>query len=236
MRSKLALAVLIEFSYAVFTRTWLREHTSELQLELTASALRLATATAYWFLFRELILCRRPNRAALGSPLLLLGVIPLLLVPFLFDGGLPSDKTLRAVLALTSVVVAVREEWLYRGVLQNILERHLGWLPALLLSNVVFTLYHYGAQPFTLPGLVELFAMGCVLGLIYFRSGSILAAIALHATYDAAWSAGPLIQDRLNDLWRIAFYLVGAMLIGVWVWQSSDKRFQPTGSRSLGRG
>jgi len=218
MPIRVLLAVVIELAYAVGTRTWLRAHVEGVERELLVSVCRLATLAVYWVLFKEVILSRPPSEAPRRTPLLVLGVLPLFLVPLLFDGGMPGDATTRAVFAITSMIVAVREEVLYRGVLQNLLERRCGRLAALLLSNVVFTLYHYGAQPFTAFGLVELFSMGCVFGLIYGKNGSLMIPIVLHAAYDAAWSLGPLITTPLGDGWRIPFFLSGLGLVAAWGW------------------
>jgi membrane protease YdiL (CAAX protease family) len=62
--------------------------------------------------------------------------------------------------------------------------------------------------------------MGCVLGLLYAVTGSLLAPIALHAVYDALWSAGPLLDTPLAyplaDLLRIPLHLAGLGLVAAW--------------------
>lgn len=150
------------------------------------------------------------------TPALAGGLALLLLVPLLFYGGYPADGAYRLTFALTSVVVAIREEVLYRGIVQRLLERRWGALAGLVLSNILFVLYHCGAQPFSISGVCELFAMGCVLGLLYAVTGSLLAPIALHVVYDALWSAGPLLDTPLADPLRIPLHLAGLGLVAAW--------------------
>jgi membrane protease YdiL (CAAX protease family) len=223
------LAIVIELGYAIFTRTWLRAHASGIELELLLTAARLATAGIYWFMFRDLIRQRQITAAAAQASrprsrprpaLLLAGLLPLLMVPLLFDGGLGPDVRFRAVFALTSIAVALHEEILYRGALQTLLEQRYGAWPALLLSNLAFVAFHYGAQPYTLFMLVEIFAMGCVLGLIYRQTGKLWPPILLHAAYDAAWSLGPWTTAPPDNLWRMPLHLSGLAIIVLWTGSS----------------
>lgn len=216
MLARLAFAVVLECAYALFTRTWLRAHFSGIELELWVTACRLLSLGAYWLLFRHLLNEPRPAQAT-RSPLLLgAGIAALLPVPLLFYGGYADSAASRIVFALTSIVVAAREELLYRGVIQTLLARRLSFPATLIVSNVIFVLYHYGAQPLYLVGTTEIFAIGCILGLIYRATGTLLAPIALHAAYDALWSFGPLLTPPPSDYYRIPFHLLGLALVLVW--------------------
>jgi membrane protease YdiL (CAAX protease family) len=227
MTWNLAIAGIIEVTYAIFTRTWLRTYATGVELELLKSLLRLGSALAYWWLFRDLILSRRPRREQLVHPLFSIGILVVLLVPVLVGKVEAPNMTTRVVFALTSVVVAVREEFFYRGVLQNVLARSFSLPMALITSNVVFTLYHYGPHPFLLYRILEYFSMGCVMGLIYFGSGSMLAAIVVHATYDAAWTFSPYFSKPLPDPWSTLFYAAGMAIFVLWASTSSNKPLQP---------
>jgi membrane protease YdiL (CAAX protease family) len=212
MKTRIAFAIALELAYMGFTRTWLRDHTVfGIERELWVTACRIATLVAYWLLFHSVIRERVPTSAKLGTPWLLLGLAPMFAVPLLFHGGLPADPGARVVYALTSVVVAAREEILYRGVLLNLMARALSPWRALVLSSSVFVVYHYGAQPLTPSGVVELFSWSCVLGIVYLRQGSLIPVIVIHALYDAAWSLPPFVV--LNDWWRIPLLLTGLTTI-----------------------
>ena len=167
LNGKIFLAVVVELIYLILTRTWLDAYAEGIELELYITAVRLLTAVIYWFLFREIILSRTFIPSALARPLLWISVAVVCLAPVLVgDWGLSGQKT-QVIFAMTSLAVGIREEILYRGVLQNLLEKRYGWIVALLLSNVIFTLYHYGAWPFTASVVIELFFVGCCAGLLY---------------------------------------------------------------------
>ncbi len=216
MKIRIAFAIAFELAYMLFTRTWLREHTSVgIERELWVSACRMASLVAYWLLLHTVISGRVATTAKLRTSWLLFGLAPLFAVPLLFDGGLPSDPGVRLVYALTSLVVAAREEVLYRGVLLNMLSRSLGPWPALFFSSAVFVMYHYGAQPLTPVGIVGIFCWGCVLGMVYLVSGSLVPGIVIHTLYDAAWSLPPIVV--LNDWWRMPFFIAGMAIFAVLV-------------------
>ena len=217
--AKLAVAVGVELLYGFSTRWWLKGVLDGIELELAISAIRLATAALYWRLFRELIRSRRPQSGRLRQPALAAGLVLVMLSPVVAgDWGLPDAAT-RWVFAATSLVVALREELLYRGVLQNLLDRPFGWLGSVLVSNAVFVLYHYGAWPFTPPNLLEFFAVGCLVGLLYRVSGSLWLAIAVHALYDAIWCFTPLLDPPLGWGWGAGLQLLALALVLGWSWR-----------------
>ncbi len=166
MPYRLICAALVELIYCLITRVWLPARYQGIELEVLTTAGRLVSLLLFFLLFRQLIFSKSPQPRKALHPLALLVMVLVLLIPvFVGDYGLPN-VAIQTVFAVTSVAVAFKEEFLYRGVLQNILEGRLGLWWALVLSNIVFTLYHYGAQPFTAWNLTEMFATGCILGLL----------------------------------------------------------------------
>jgi membrane protease YdiL (CAAX protease family) len=216
LRLRLATAICIEIVYVVFSRVWLRGHFYGIELELLVTACRLASLVAYWWLFREFLSRTQIKRRPRPTFLLYCGIASLLMVPLLFFGGYSPDLSSRIIFALTSIVVSCREEVFYRGVIQSILERRLGFPLAIISTNVVFVLYHFGAQPFTASGVTELFTMGCVMGILYKATGTLIAPIVMHGVYDAMWSFGPILAYPLPDIFRIPFHLLGAILVFAW--------------------
>ena len=79
------------------------------------------------------------------------------------------------VLVMVAVVPAVSEEILFRGLVQGDLERSIGGWKSAVVAGVVFGVYHL--NPFN---LVPIVVIGIVFGLIVFRSGNILLAMAAH--------------------------------------------------------
>ena len=209
---KVCIAAIIEIAYAVFTRTWLRNHAQGIELELLTSALRAGTVVAYWLMFRAVILSRGRPAGSIRLPLVLVGVATALAIPLLFRGSSYGEgMTTAVVFALTSIIVGVREELLYRAVLLNLLEPRVGLTGALLVSTALFIVYHYGALPTTALSVIEVGCMSLVLGLIYVKTGSYVAVVSLHAVYDAIWCFGPFLSAPLADTWRPAF-LISALV------------------------
>ena len=110
MRHRIIIAVAIEVTYAVITRTWLRQQLDGAHLELAVSAFRIATIIAYWALFRELIRSRPRTPSTLRHPLLSAGVLVALAIPVVLHGTLPGGGFgTSLVFALTSIIVGLRE-------------------------------------------------------------------------------------------------------------------------------
>lgn len=214
MAARVLVAVLLEIAYAVLTRTWFRALADGIELELMTTTFRAATAVVYWLLFQHVILGRPRHTRVLKSPCMLLGAAVALSIPFLFRGWSPGGGLATAlVFASTSIVVGIREELLYRGVLLNLLEPKIGSLGALLVSTALFVVYHYGALPVTVLTVTEIVCMSLFLGLIYMKSGSLVAVIALHSLYDAVWFFGPYVESPLTDLWRPVFLIAALAFV-----------------------
>jgi membrane protease YdiL (CAAX protease family) len=86
----------------------------------------------------------------------------------------------------TTVLVAFREELIYRYVLQTwIAQRVRHWLHPLgvvILTSIAFTLMHLGAQPVSM--FPTIFVASVLLGFIYAESQSVSLAIACHFVVD----------------------------------------------------
>jgi membrane protease YdiL (CAAX protease family) len=85
---------------------------------------------------------------------------------------------------LISVIVALVlagfcEEFLFRGFLQNTVNRKYGFAPAVLISSVAFGLFHFDPQFVYLIGTILL---GLVLGYIYHRWNSYIVSAVAHST------------------------------------------------------
>jgi len=141
---RLLLIGAIETVYALVTRLCFPRYFSGIELELYTTAARLLTIPLYWSLFRPLIQRRSLQRETVRMPSLYFGIAALLLVPVVFGNDDRPGFAIRAVFALTSFVMGLREELVYRAILQNLLEEKFGRFGAILLASTVFALYHYG--------------------------------------------------------------------------------------------
>ena len=92
-----------------------------------------------------------------------------------------SIKDLLLNLVFIAVLAAVGEELLFRGVLQRLLTK--------MFRNpiiaVILTAFLFSAMHMQFYGFLPRFALGIVLGLMYWYSGSLWTAIIAHFVYDA---------------------------------------------------
>jgi len=104
-----------------------------------------------------------------------------------------TDAELRR-FAWVSIAAGVCEEIVYRGLLMTALAALVGAWPAVLLSSVAFGLGHayQGAA-----GVVRTGIVGLVLALVVTFTGSLLAAIVMHALLDAV--QGRLLLAAVKD-------------------------------------
>lgn len=100
---------------------------------------------------------------------------------FLHDSRGPLAAKAGAVFS-AAVLAPLMEEWYFRGVLQNVVARLSGsaWA-GICLSAILFGAIH-GDLPQNVPALT---LFGAVLGFVYYRTGSLMAAVWLHAIFNA---------------------------------------------------
>jgi membrane protease YdiL (CAAX protease family) len=225
MTWRLLVAAAIEVAYAIFTRTWLADHYSGVTLELLTTACRAAALVAFFVLFRHLLGTRPNNPKVARHPLLIAAIALCLAVP-LAVAGWTAPLSVQLVFAATSLVVAAKEEVLYRGALQNLLEQRVGPWVAIAISNVIFVAYHYGTLPFTPQNAAEWFLGGVVLGALYLASGSLLVAISVHAAYDALWSLGPYLSSPWPRPWATALLILAVACCLAWSRLRSNKALE----------
>lgn len=84
-----------------------------------------------------------------------------------------------AIIIIAITLIPIAEEILYRGILMSVLRRR-GTPFAVLASSLFFSALHL--SPLHFPALAIL---GAAFAFTYLRSGSLLMAIAMHATYNA---------------------------------------------------
>lgn len=86
----------------------------------------------------------------------------------------------------TFFMVGVAEETTFRGYIQTILTRSLGFWPASLITSGIFTLAHMPNHGESITGLFGVIAAGLVFCLLLRLSGSLWLGIGFHAGWD--WS------------------------------------------------
>jgi membrane protease YdiL (CAAX protease family) len=81
----------------------------------------------------------------------------------------------------TIIVAPVIEEWLFRGVLQQVLRPIFGSVLAIALQALVFAVAHGNFAQF-----LQLLLAGALLGVLFQVSGSLAVAAAVHALLNVA--------------------------------------------------
>lgn len=196
-------------------RTWLlREIPQGLAQEIAWSAWRFAFLALYFWLFRRYIPPKVERRGMPRHPVL---AAALVLVVLEASNHGPRDFHYALALAVTTPIVGLREELLYRVILQGYLERHMGPLFAVVLASAVFTAYHMGSQPMNAVSVTGIAATGLVLGVIYQRTRNFWLVAALHAGIDVlyalvpsiAWAPGALVAcNVLGGMWALVWWRV----------------------------
>jgi CAAX protease family protein len=104
--------------------------------------------------------------------------------------GWPGVRALAGAWIFTFFFIAIPEELFFRGWLQNLLERRIGRLPALLVTAVLFGLSHFNKRAALFNWRYVLLAAiaGVFYGRAWRRDRRIGASAITHATVDAVWS------------------------------------------------
>ena len=188
LRQRLVAVLLVELVYWVATRLLLHFFRwDSVEVELARGALRAASAAMDWWLCRALIGSKTPAAAAWRQPTVLLACLLFLLAAATAQH--PSfSATFAFVFGLGSIVVGLKEEFLFRGILQNVLQQRWGAPRAVLVTTAAFTVWHWGAVAPSAWAFTQIALAGAVLGILYIRIGSIWAVVVLHTLYDALFA------------------------------------------------
>lgn len=180
------------------------------------------TIPIHWALFKDVIRSRTPRLAGLAStrrvvrdPLVAAAVAALVLASAVTpDAPAVWPWWFVLIFALDSVVVAVREELVYRGALQTLLERRGGLARALAISNLIFLVYHWRAFDFTPPRALTIVLVGTALGLLYAGTGSLKLPMLVHFAYDAVIVLRPFVPPLVSpQLWAAINALAGIVTL-----------------------
>jgi membrane protease YdiL (CAAX protease family) len=110
---------------------------------------------------------------------------------------------------LTTVIAPICEETLFRGYIFAALSKWRGWLPAAVMTGLLFGGVHFGSAP--VEDLIPLGVLGFALCLLYRRTGSLYPCIALHSLNNS------LAFGELEGWgWWIPVLMVGS-LAAIWV-------------------
>jgi membrane protease YdiL (CAAX protease family) len=183
----LAAAIAAEIAYVAGRFLVRSSFEGPIATELATTAWRLPFMLLYIYLVRDVFRSGMARRGLPRHVALAIAVVLALLVMPLAGHGLDGDLKTRLVFALTTPVVALREELFYRAILQNALERAVHPVAAILISTALFVPFHIGMQPMDLVTISFLAAGGVLLGVIYQRTRSLFLVVTLHLVVDLAF-------------------------------------------------
>ncbi len=149
----------------------------------------VADFVANWQLFLLVVIVLQ------GIPVLLFFALPGGISHVL--GRIPEVNTLTAVIPLI-IVLALREELVFRALFQQRLSWYFGTTPALVFMSMIFALSHLtiGALLVVVVDLLFVFFDGVVYGLIFARSQNVFVAWFAHLSADLVGLA-PLLAGSL---------------------------------------
>lgn len=147
----------------------------------------------------------------------------------LIEGFLTSDGVLLMALFNIALVPAICEEVMFRGYVQSAFEKSWGVWPAILVSGLLFGLFHI-----QLTNLLPLATLGILLALVTWLSGSLLPAIAAHfinngsavllATYYPELAFAEMSPETAPPIWMLLLSIVlTAVLIRMLYRQSENQ-------------
>lgn len=92
---------------------------------------------------------------------------------------------LLAILSI-AIIAPVIEEFLFRGLLQTYIRKHLGPKQAIFITAICFAFFHFSSEQKlgNISIIASLFPLSLILGYIYERQRSLLAPIWLHAIFN----------------------------------------------------
>lgn len=124
---------------------------------------------------------------AIGASILLttLGLLPQSVIG---DAATADPTFLLGLAALSVLVVAPVEEFVFRGVIQGRLRSQFGPVPAVLGASLLFGSLHlanYSGNPVAVvAGALLIAAVGTVFGALYERTGNLVVPVVAHAVYN----------------------------------------------------
>ena len=173
-------------------------HGSALSEELIWTAFRIISIVLVYCCLKDVIWPPDDKPAVRIGFLALIASVVVVIVAAL-KADIHFKYPVNFVFAVTSLAVGLREEMVYRGVLQKVLATRYGLPAALLISNIFFIFYHFGAQPFTPYNVVQFFVMGTIQGLLYHQTRSLLFVSGVHAAYDAIECFSPYLSKPISS-------------------------------------
>lgn len=201
-KKTLQLLVIFEIIYVLFSTAFSLIYRNDLfNGEINRSIIRLISLLIYLYFFKTI---NKDNSKAhisiINVVFITLSLILLMLFPLLFQNS-SFTGLLNFIWFASSFIVGFREEIFYRGFIQYSLSKSKSIIASILLTSLIFTSYHVifliWGQWFT---LVQIFIWSLIIGIIYYKTKSIVFVSLIHGVYDAIPFVTPFNQSKLSYL------------------------------------
>jgi membrane protease YdiL (CAAX protease family) len=129
-----------------------------------------------------------------------------------------------AVLRLLDVfLIAIAEEWAFRGYLMGRLRPLIGDWGALIGSSYLFVLSHWARSDYSLADMQSLIQSSFEYGLLYLLTENLWAPIAAHGVYDFIWESLYQINDQGDVRGHLAVIEVkiglSVIVVALFIWR-----------------
>lgn len=187
-RETLLVVALVEAICWWVTRITLQHFSWDtFQAESMRTVFRCVTALVFWLLMHDVITARKPDFSVFRGAAFRSAVVLFLLVPLVLQ-HYTMQPAFAWFFGIAALPVGIKEELLFRGLLQNLLNRRMGQAMAAVLAAALATLWHVGVVEHALWSYGLIFLANVFIGLVYARTGSLLLAIGVHTAYDVLFA------------------------------------------------
>lgn len=98
--------------------------------------------------------------------------------------NLPFDSSEFLNITLFLFIAALCEEIIFRGFFMTMMQKYVGNLWAIILSSLIFSLFHIFNPNVSFIGLLEIFLAGIALAYAYFKTGNIWFVAVMHFAWN----------------------------------------------------
>ena len=144
-------------------------------------------------------------------------LIPIAASAFILTTSPSVDYGVVGFLLITAFLIAVYEEILFRAIgLGSFISADMSPFKAIVISSIIFSFCHLifmkTFTPDSILLLLNSFAMGFILGYIYFKTKNIIYVIAIHFVWD--WAI--FLNQRVADIETAT--IVSVVLLAITIW------------------
>lgn len=136
----------------------------------------------------------------------------------------PADMSeLLIALLVTAVLPGLCEEILFRGVIQSLLEKK-GIQKGLLYTSLLFAIFHFNPW-----GILPIFFLGLIIGLLAIRTNSIIPAIIAHTSVNATSVIVNYltINEKSQIVVEVLLALIFVAILGEFFYKTKHEQYRP---------